>query len=143
MSQICDHDCLCAPGSPRGSLEMSEVPSIYVVDDEPHLTELYTLILEGNGYRVRAFNNRAQALAALRDETRKPNLLVTDYLGHRMPTQSFVQSCLKLHPRLRVIVASGLHCSDRQFSFVKSHCVLQKPFSPETFLNAVSAALAV
>ncbi|MDB6058576.1 MAG: hypothetical protein JWO95_2420, partial [Verrucomicrobiales bacterium] len=63
-------------------------------------------------------------------------------LGHHIPTGSFVQSCLEFHPRLRVMVVTGLHSLDRQFSSVKFDCVLQKPFTAETFMDAVSAALA-
>src|SRR5882672_7526600 len=60
----------CLAGSPKETTaasvgETAEAASIYVVDDEEGLTELYTVLLEANGYIVRAFNHRAEALAAL------------------------------------------------------------------------------
>ena len=49
--------------------EGNEEPSlIYVVDDEPGLTNLYTIILESRGYVVRAFSSRIEALAQLKGD---------------------------------------------------------------------------
>src|SRR5690242_9076293 len=59
--------------------ENDEPSLVYVVDDEPGLTDLYTLILEERGYLVRAFNSRIEALAQLKGDRRKPDLLITDY----------------------------------------------------------------
>src|SRR5947209_6983550 len=39
-----------------------EAPLIHVVDDVPHLTELYALILECAGFMVRTFHDRGEAL---------------------------------------------------------------------------------
>ena len=60
--------------SPRRGLRL-KMRLIYVVDDVPDLTENTTL-LEATGYIVRAFNDRAEALAAWADRT-KPDLLIT------------------------------------------------------------------
>src|SRR4051794_32130067 len=45
------------------SSPLAIVPTIYAVDDEPGLTELYRIVLEEAGYRARVFNNRSLALA--------------------------------------------------------------------------------
>src|SRR5580765_3446636 len=58
----------------------TEAPLIYAVDDVPDLTELYTTFLEATGHIVRAFNDRSEALAALKADRTKPDLLITDYL---------------------------------------------------------------
>src|SRR5215472_13121512 len=54
---------------------------IFLVDDEQGLTELYSLFLKGAGHRVRIFDSRAGALAGLKADIEKPDLLVTDCLG--------------------------------------------------------------
>lgn len=121
----------------------NEVASIYIVDDEPRLTDLYTIILEAKGYSVRAFNNRIEALAELKGDRRKPDLLIMDYLGHTMAVDAFMQLCLQAHPSLRILVASGFSRIDARFSYMKPDRFIQKPFTAEEFLQEVETALAV
>jgi DNA-binding response OmpR family regulator len=115
---------------------------IYLVDDEPGLIELYALFLKGLGHRVRLFNRRADALAALKAQSEKPDHLVTDCLGDTIPIHLFIQGCLVAHPALRILMASGL-----SEDHVRSYCLqpdrfLQKPFTADQFVHEVSAVLA-
>jgi len=122
---------------------LDESASIYVVDDEPRLTDLYAIILEAKGYVVRVFNNRIEALAVLKGDRRKPDLLIMDYLGHTMPVDGFMRLCLQAHPNLRILVASGFSEVDARFSSIRPDRYLQKPFTAEEFLQEVEAALAI
>ena len=116
--------------------------SIYVVDDAPYLTELYTALLEAAGHHVRAFNDRAEALTALKVDRTSPDLLITDYCGRSLPIDWFLQQCLVIHPELIILMATGLDQSDLQFSRTRPDRFLLKPFSLEEFQKEVSAALA-
>jgi len=116
---------------------------IYVVDDEPGLTDLYTIILEEHGYVVRAFDSRIEALAQLKGDKRKPDLLIMDYFGHAMSVDGFMQLCLLAHPNLRVLMASGLGQMNARFACVRPDRFIQKPFTAEEFLQEVEATLAV
>src|SRR5262245_22151460 len=114
---------------------------IYLVDDEPGFVELYALFLEGLGHRVRLFNRRADALAGLKAQSEKPDLLVTDCLGDTIPIHLFIQGCRVAHPPLRILMASGL-----SEDHVRSYCLkpdrfLHKPFTADRFVREVSAAL--
>jgi CheY-like chemotaxis protein len=134
-------------GDRRGETSSASRPaagiaSIYVVDDEEGLTDLYTIVLQATGYRVRAFNHRAEALAALTAEERKPDLLVTDYCGASMPIDQFMERCLAVHPALRILMASGLSQADVHFFHTRPDRFIQKPFTPEGFLREVRATLA-
>ena len=115
---------------------------IYAVDDLPGLTDLYRLVLEEAGYAVRTFNNRLEALAALRTERKKPDLLIMDYLGHSMTADRFIQRCRVLHPPLRVLLASGV---DRTawFSKAQPDRFFQKPFTIEELRREVRAVLSL
>ena len=115
---------------------------IYAVDDDVDLTELYTTLLGDVGYRVRAFNNRAQALAAVKNDRHKPDLLITDYLGFAMHVQEFLRACRAAHPCLRILMASGFSQIDAQFSNAGADRFIRKPFTPEEFLDEVRASLA-
>lgn len=145
---------LTSPRQPRVSVRSQAGPSawaleaddssfVYVVDDEPRLTDLYSIILENTGYVVRTFNNRLDALASLKGEGKKPDLLIMDYLGHAMPVDQFMQRCLLAHPALRILMATGFSQMDARFSNIRPDGFLQKPFTAEEFLREVKAALGV
>lgn len=115
--------------------------SILVVDDVESLTELYTDFLEAAGYIVWAFNDRAEALAALKADRAKPDLLITDYCGLSMSVDQFMRDCLLVHPTLRILMASGFSRTDMRFSQPKPDRFIQKPFTPEELRREVTAAL--
>jgi len=108
-------------------LGASESPLIYAVDDVPELTGLYNALLEASGYRVRTFNDRAEVVAALR----KPELLITDCLGHSMPVERFMCHCLDVHPTLRVLMVSGFSKTDGEIRRARPDRFIQKPFTSE------------
>jgi DNA-binding response OmpR family regulator len=112
------------------------------VDDEQGLTELYSLFLKGAGHRVRWFNCRADALAALKAGGEKPDLLITDCMGDTMPIHLFIQSCRMAHPALRILMASGLGEHEVRLYCLKPDRFLRKPFTAEQFIREVSDALA-
>ena len=116
--------------------------SIYVVDDAPFLTELYTSLLGAAGYRVRAFHDRAQALAALKADWKRPDLLITDYRGLSMPVDQFLHQCLLFHPAMRILMVSGFRRTDLRFSRAKPDRFMEKPFTDEELQREVRAILA-
>src|SRR5262249_27179007 len=123
------------------ALRTTETASIYLVDDEESLTELYTLFLKGNDYIVRSFNLRTEALAALKADSKKPDLLITDYCGLAMPVERFMHHCLVVHPTLRILMASGLSQTFAPFPSVRPDRFIQKPFTADEFLQEVRATL--
>jgi DNA-binding NtrC family response regulator len=117
-------------------------PSIYVIDDAPFLTELYCTVLEASGYAVRAFSDRAEAIAALKADLNKPVLLVTDYRGLSMPVDRFLHECLMVHPALRILMVSGFRRVDVRFSQARPDRFMEKPFTLQEFQREVEAVLA-
>jgi CheY-like chemotaxis protein len=120
----------------------TEAPLIYAVDDAPELTELYTTLLGETGFIVRAFNDRADALAALRADRMKPDLLITDYFGRSIPVDGFMIRCLALYPTLRILMASGFSEMDVRLFQTRPNRFLQKPFTAEELRQEVIATLA-
>jgi two-component system cell cycle sensor histidine kinase/response regulator CckA len=127
-----------APPRKNGTLH---IPWIFVVDDLPGLTELYTILLQTCGFRVNGFQDRKALLAALKANHHSPDLLVTDCSGHSMPIETFISECRALHPNLRILVASGFDADDPQPSLVSNCRFLRKPFTGEEFLREVKATL--
>ena len=138
---------LAVPAEPRCAGEAAarakkiEPRSIYIVDDLPRLTELYTRLLEPIGFPTRTFNDRTEALNALKTDRKPPLLLITDYLGPSLPVDQFLQSCRLVHPSLRILMASGLAQSQMRFSEAKPDRFLQKPFTAAELQREVRAAL--
>lgn len=128
------------PSAP--SVAVAGSPVIYAVDDVLPLTALYTILLESAGYIVRAFNHRTEALAALRVDQHKPQLLITDYLGPTLPVDLFMHDCRAIHPGLRILLASGFNQSDLRFTRVRPDRFIRKPFTFDEFHREVQAALA-
>jgi CheY-like chemotaxis protein len=120
----------------------AEALLIYAVDDAPELTELYTILLEATGCTVRAFNDRAKALTALRTERTEPDLLITDCVGISMCFDRFMECCLLIHPNLRIVMASGYSRTDLRFLQARPNWFIQKPFTAEEFLDRVRFVLA-
>jgi len=114
---------------------------IYVVDDEPHLTELYESVLEAAGFPVKSFNDRTEALAALNTATRRPRLLILDYLGHPISAERFIERFRQIHPFVRILMASGMDASQLLSARAKPDHFIQKPFTADSFLAAVRVAL--
>jgi CheY-like chemotaxis protein len=121
--------------------QTTEAPLIYAVDDAPELTELYTILLEETGYIVRAFNDRAKALTALKAERTKPDLLITDWVGSSMSIGRFVECCLVVCPSLRILMVSGYSQADVRFPRAGSDRFIQKPFIVKEFLQRVRSTL--
>jgi DNA-binding NtrC family response regulator len=130
-----------APGNISSDSRTTGVPLIYAVDDAPELTELYAAVLEADGYSVRTFNDRAEALAALGAGTVKPDLLITDCLGRSMPVDRFLRRCLVIHPALRILMASGLSHAGAPVAPLKPDRFIQKPFTLDELQQEVRAAL--
>ena len=131
-----------APAPAPAPARASGVPLLYIVDNDPWLTDLYTFLLHAEGYHAVAFNERPQALAALEQAREIPDLLIMDYLGHAMSAQVFMRCCLALRPGLRILIASGLHDADRRCYPAKPSGFIQKPFTAEAFLRKINSLLA-
>jgi CheY-like chemotaxis protein len=130
-----------SPQTRSSTSRPAEPALIYVVDDDAGMPELYTLFLKGTLHHVRTFNHREEAMAAIKIDWPKPDLLITDYLGLSIPIERFMEQCLAAHPSLRILMASGLSEGHVRLARVKPNQFIQKPFTAEEFLHAVQAAL--
>jgi len=80
---------------------------IFVVDDEPMLLELASVILEPAGYTLRCFRDPASALQAYADATEKPELVITDYAMHEMSGSELIGGVRRMSPEQKVLMVSG------------------------------------
>lgn len=115
---------------------------IYVVDDEPMLLELASVILEPLGYQLKTFRDPDLALQAYVHSSPRPDLLITDYAMHEMNGLALMEACRKLQPRQKVLLISGtVDESIYQHSKVRPDRFLAKPYQARQLVESVRELL--
>jgi CheY-like chemotaxis protein len=116
---------------------------IYVVDDEPMLLELASVILEPLGYAIETFRGPESALQAFKNAQPPPALLITDYAMHVMTGLELVEACRQIRPLQKALVVSGTVGEDvLSNAHVKPDRFLAKPYQAKQLIEAVAAVLA-
>lgn len=117
---------------------------VLVVDDEPPIREALVRTLTANGYRAYTAEDGSDALALYFQRRNEIKLVLTDIAMAQMDGVALVRSLRKLDPQVRVIVSSG-HFQKENMVVLEGLGVktfLDKPYTAEKLLRAVSAALA-
>ena len=113
---------------------------ILLVDDDPTIVELVSMVLQMGGYDVVAASDGAQALSIAEGDERI-DLVVSDVV---MPGMTGVQLCQTLktvRPGLKCILMSGYDMG--LLASAKGAYFLPKPFFPDDLLEKVREVLAV
>lgn len=116
---------------------------IYVVDDEPMLLELATVILGPFGYRIKTFRDPDTALKAYTSDATKPALIITDYAMHTMTGMDLIEECKRLNPTQKIILVSGT-VGEEVFrdSPTQPNYFLAKPYEIRELTDLVRSVLA-
>src|SRR5689334_5143246 len=117
-------------------------PLVFVVDDEPMLLELATVILEPLGFEMATFRDAETALHAFAGSQVRPDLLITDYAMHCMNGMDLIRECRRLKPEQKVLLISGTvgpevfhHASAKPDRF------LAKPYQARELISLVTVML--
>ena len=126
------------PDIPRGNGER-----ILIVDDEEPIRNMTRETLEAFGYTVITAEDGAQATGIVASRKDEIDLVLTDIMMPVMDGVALIRALHRIVPDLPIIAASGLktngslaraeECGVRHF--------LQKPYTAETILRTVHAAL--
>ena len=121
---------------------MKELKKVLVVDDEPSLRELMTVILSEKGYTVFSAENGVRGL--IQFEKEKPDLVIADIIMPDMEGIELIRTLHKKNRELPIIVVSGdvlgrkFLDSARMFG---ARITLKKPFSSEQLCDSVSGLI--
>ncbi|MEQ1562816.1 MAG: response regulator, partial [Nitrospiraceae bacterium] len=115
--------------------------SILIVDDELSIQKLLTVLLQSDGYRIRAVGSAREALAALK--IAPASLMITDI---KLPDQdglSLLQQASKIDPRMIGVVMTGYATVDLAVQAMKAGATefLMKPFECDMVLLTVKRLL--
>ena len=119
-----------------------ESPLIYVVDDEPMLLELASVILEPQGYQIKTFRDPELAVEAFVSAQRRPALLITDYAMHTMTGMQLIEKLRAVEPKQKILLVSGT-VTEEIFaeSNVRPDAFIAKPYLADQFTAAVKKLL--
>lgn len=127
----------------ESALPQGGVETILVVDDEEHILDLATRILNRGGYTVLTATNGLQALNIYSQEPPRVDLVVLDLIMPEMGGRACLTELLKIDPSVNVLLssgyASGVAVKDPASLGAKGF--LRKPFSVEGLLGEVRRIL--
>ncbi|OLE51240.1 MAG: Fis family transcriptional regulator [Acidobacteria bacterium 13_1_20CM_3_53_8] len=115
--------------------------NLLIVDDEPSMRQLLTLVFGREGHSVRASENGRQALAALRVEP--ADLIVSDVKMPDMDGISLLRAARDVQPDVAVIMMTAFATVEtaREAFKLGADDFIQKPFDVEELKLIVAKAL--
>jgi two-component system response regulator AtoC len=119
---------------------MSILRSVLVADDEASLRHVLTLVLQGQGYEVRAVSNGEEALAEL--EARDYDAVISDVRMPRVDGLTVLKRALARQPDLTFVVMSAYGQPDAALEAVAAGAFdyVSKPFKPEEVVLVLKKA---
>jgi two-component system, cell cycle sensor histidine kinase and response regulator CckA len=125
--------------APRGS------ETVLVVEDEDSLRTLVSDLLEQNGYTILTASCGTKALEVAEEYDGPIHLLLTDVVMPGMGGPALAKNLARVRPETRILFMSGyieFH-SGGSSNLPRDIKLLQKPFSNDTLIREVGAALGV
>ncbi|HZW88086.1 MAG TPA: sigma-54 dependent transcriptional regulator, partial [Myxococcaceae bacterium] len=119
---------------------MSILRSVLVADDEASLRHVLTLVLQQQGYEVRAVSNGEEALAEL--ESRDYDAVISDVRMPRVDGLTVLRKALGRQPDLTFVVMSAYGQPDAALEAVAAGAFdyVSKPFKPEEVVLVLKKA---
>jgi signal transduction histidine kinase len=117
--------------------------SILLVEDEPMVRGMVSIVLRERGYRVHEATDGEEAVEFSQRNPSAITLLVTDVMMPRLGGPELYQRLVHQQPGMKVIYMSG-HSDDRVFKaglLSSGMAFLPKPFGPKDLLERVDAVL--
>jgi CheY-like chemotaxis protein len=131
------------PTANRSGAANSGRAVIYVVDDEPMLLELASVILDPLGYRIKTFRSPEAAIQDFRSAQPQPVLIITDYAMHTMNGLELIEACRRIQPGQKALLLSGTMGPDICHNApTQPDRFLAKPYQAKQLLDVVRSLLA-
>ena len=116
--------------------------SILIVDDEPGIRELLTMILEAAGHSVVVAEDGMEAPKVM--ASRAIDVVITDLLMPERDGLEFITEVRKKYPAVKIIAMSGggRIARDSYLRIAKNfgaHLLLEKPFNQSSVIAAVES----
>lgn len=120
--------------------KLKKIKTILVVDDEPVIREVVSVILTGKGYVVELASDGIEALEMAGKKSF--DLVISDVLMPGMDGMTFYSKAVEAKPSLKghFIFLTGAPIEDTVAFFEKNNCdYVCKPFTPKELLVKIDA----
>jgi len=124
-----------APANPHGR--------IMIVDDSASILEITAKMLRNEGYDTLAYLDPVESLEAYRNDWRRIDLVIFDYMMPRMSGRDLYQAMRVINPSVKTILISG-YCLDDEAQEIIDMGVrffIQKPFQKRDLLQKINDSL--
>ena len=120
---------------------MNKTNNILVVDDDPIMIRLLSLMLEREGYAVHGATSGADALTLLIDQP--IDIMLTDYSMPQMNGVELIRETRKTHPNLIIYIVTAYSADylEHYGSVEGVQEVLSKPLEIQPFLVMLATVL--
>lgn len=116
--------------------------TILVVEDEQQVRTLIVRLLEKRGYRVLQAENGRQALEMIQGTLAELSLVITDLVMPEMGGEALVREVTRIRSDLPCLCMTGYSQEEvASLDGLHSTNIIEKPFSPATFLERVQSML--
>ena len=117
--------------------------TILLVEDEPMILEMTTVMLELQGYTVLPANSAGEAISLAREYADEIHLLLTDVVMPEMNGRDLARNLFRLYPHLKCLFMSGYTANVIAHHGVLDEGVqfLQKPFTMQDLAAKIRAVL--
>jgi len=116
---------------PQGQGEL-----ILVVDDEPQIREIATIILENHNYRSLTASNGIEAIALYAQYKHQINTVFMDMMMPEMDGITAIRTLQKMNPQVQILACSGLSSTEffSQAAEPNVQAFLSKPYTARELL---------
>jgi PAS domain S-box-containing protein len=127
-----------------GPLPRSKGEHVLVVDDEESVRQIMRNTLEAFGYRVTTASDGAEAIALIRNSTDQFDLAVVDIQMPGLDGGQTIVALRHIRPSMAIVGSSGMATAQNRELMAANGVrhFLDKPFSVETMIRTVHAAIA-
>jgi len=115
---------------------------VLVVDDEPQIREMTSVMLTRNGYRVLTAGDGTEAVATFATHCKEIDLVITDLVMPNLDGTALASIVKHLNPRTKVMAMSGLSSNGGSVRAERfGPAFLYKPFKVQALLAMVHSTL--
>jgi len=114
---------------------------IFVIDDDPFVTDIIQKILSEDSFKVRIFNSAKDALSLMTEE--KPDLLIVDIVMPKLDGFELLKLARTIDNKVKTIIMSGgfNHIEESDIYEISKKANANgwiiKPFTVDSLLNTV------
>jgi DNA-binding response OmpR family regulator len=121
---------------------VSEVPTIFVVEDDEAIQEIVEDTLKEGGFEIAIARSGEEAVTLLKAGLVKYEALITDInLSGRFNGWEVARAAREVDPNFPVVYMSGAAADQWTIQGVPNSIMLQKPFAPAQLVTAVASLL--